>query len=152
MRYRFFRAPGGIVAEAEELNQDNRIDLDGYKFEVFGDHDADLRRLVAKLRRQVAEGIARSFLTRESGKLLLKDNEVEGRLVWDDDRDPQMGKPYAVVVDGRRLTWEEFGLALEPYEGWRFKLSIVDTEEVSPGPRAEAAWWTDLDWTREEES
>jgi hypothetical protein len=34
--------------------------------------------------------------------------------------------PYSVVVDGRTLTWEEFGEALEPFEGWRFRLVIED--------------------------
>jgi hypothetical protein len=34
-----------------------------------------------------------------------------------------------VVVDGRGLSWEEFGDALEPFEGWTFHLSIreIDT-------------------------
>jgi hypothetical protein len=49
--------------------------------------------------------------------------EVEGRLVW---RDEKPG--YDVVVDGRRLTWEEFGAALEPFEGWTFRLSMRDID------------------------
>ena len=31
-----------------------------------------------------------------------------------------------VVVDGSRLTWDELGHALEPYEGWRFCLVLED--------------------------
>jgi len=49
--------------------------------------------------------------------------EVDGRLVWRD------GRPgYDVVVDGRRLTWKEFGDVLELFEGWTFHLSIQEIE------------------------
>ena len=51
-------------------------------------------------------------------------DEVAGRFVWSDDQ--PNGRPYSVVVEGRLLTWEEFGEALEPYEGWRFRLVIED--------------------------
>jgi len=44
-----------------------------------------------------------------------------GRLVWNDD-----GGPHNVVVDGRSMSWEELGMALEPYEGWSFRLVIED--------------------------
>jgi hypothetical protein len=40
------------------------------------------------------------------------------------------------VVDGRRLGWEEFGRALEPFEGWEFRLSFrhedVDADDRDP--------------------
>jgi hypothetical protein len=42
--------------------------------------------------------------------------------VWADDRPGYPG--YDVVVDGQRLSWEELGAALEPFEGWTFQLSI----------------------------
>ena len=48
---------------------------------------------------------------------------VEGRLVWRED-----GHGYDVVVDGRRLSWQEFGAVLEPFEGWTFRLSIRDID------------------------
>ena len=36
-----------------------------------------------------------------------------------------------VVVDGREFTWEEFGRMLLSFEGWQFRLKIIDrTEEV----------------------
>ncbi|MDQ4097426.1 MAG: hypothetical protein M3144_06125 [Actinomycetota bacterium] len=51
-------------------------------------------------------------------------DEVAGRFVWSDDQ--PNGRPYSVVIDGRLLTWEEFGEALESYEGWMFRLVIED--------------------------
>ena len=50
---------------------------------------------------------------------------LAGRLVWNED-----DGPYDVIVDGRRLSWEQFGRALEPFEGWRFRLIIEDIELV----------------------
>ena len=52
------------------------------------------------------------------------------------DRDGDAEAPrasYDVVVDGRRLSWEEFGRALEPFEGWDFTLRIHDDEFVDSG-------------------
>jgi hypothetical protein len=30
------------------------------------------------------------------------------------------------VIDGKRITIEDFGRMLEAYEGWRFKFQILD--------------------------
>lgn len=148
MCYRLFRCPTGILAEVEEYTPAGDPVPHGYKYGVFAeDHDADLRPLVAELRGQASEGIARSFLTTESGRLLLEGDEVEGRLVWDHNR-LHTGCPYAVAVDGRLLTWNEFGRVLEAYEGWRFKLTILAPESSST-PAARSDWWEDLDWTQE---
>jgi len=37
--------------------------------------------------------------------------------------------PYDVVVDGRRLSWHEFGRLLEPFEGWEFRLTFESAED-----------------------
>lgn len=147
MRYRFWRGPTGVVAEAEELAGEEDIDRDGYHFQILGDHDADLRPLLASLRALTAEGIARAQLEQRSGRLLMAGRELEGRLVWDDDG--EMGMPYAVVVDGRRLSWEAFGRALEPFEGWRFRIQMLDIERLD-APSPDTPWWQDLDWTQGE--
>jgi hypothetical protein len=56
---------------------------------------------------------------------IMRGKEVEGRLVWRDDR-----RGYDVVVDGRRLSWEQLGDALEPFEGWTFRLEVRDIESA----------------------
>lgn len=148
--YQFFRCPTGILAVAEEFTPQGEALPQGFRYEVFGEgHDADLRPLVAELRQRATQGIARAYLSDHSGRLLLEGTEVEGRLVWDDDRELQSGLPYAVAVDGKLLTWEEFGRTLEAYEGWRFKLSILEPHEL-PSRDGPSDWWEDLDWTRKE--
>ncbi len=60
---------------------------------------------------------------------IIAGDDLTGRLVWRED-----GKPYGVVVDGRSLSWEEFGRALEPFEGWEFRLAFDDGPDDDEDP------------------
>ena len=58
--------------------------------------------------------------------LQIADRTVHGRIEWDDsaaERTP------LVVVDGREISWEDFGRMLMTFEGWQFKLDISDPSE-----------------------
>lgn len=154
--FRVWRAPTGIEVELEEIGGADPDD--GYHFAVLGSHDADVDVLVETVTRRATDAIARQQLEphRHRAGWLLRDDEVEGRLVWGAVRDG--GGPYDVVIDGRRLTWDELGQALEPYEGWRFRFVLEDPcddlrpdaeviampaprsqEEVPPMPRADGS-------------
>jgi len=87
--------------------------------------------LVEQLRLQVREEIGTAYLEPNPHRpgWLLRDCDVRGRLVWAGE-----DASYAVVVDGRTLSWEEFGRALEPFEGWRFRLVFDDIDDVRPEP------------------
>jgi hypothetical protein len=39
------------------------------------------------------------------------------------------GRVPLLVIDGREITWEEFGRMLMTFEGWQFKLEIRDMSE-----------------------
>lgn len=122
MVYSVMRTPGGIEVLAEE---DGWAVDDGYRLALMGDHDADVGSMFAQLRRRVRAAIGRQYLehSRHRDGWIMRGMEVEGRLVW---RDELPG--YDVVVDGRRLSWEEFGATLEPFEGWAFRLSMHDVD------------------------
>jgi hypothetical protein len=126
MRFRLWRAPTGIEVEVEET----KVPIgEGYRVAVLGDHDADVDTLIARARAAVAHRVAHQYLepaTRRSG-WTVKDMEVAGRFACDDDF--STGHPYKVVVDGRTLTWEEFGDALESFDGWEFRLEVLDRVE-----------------------
>jgi len=51
---------------------------------------------------------------------------VRGRIEWDES---QEGRVPLVTVDGREITWDEFGRMLMNFEGWQFKLEIRDKSE-----------------------
>lgn len=124
LRYRVWRAGVGIEVQLDEIGVPVG---EGYQFAVLGDNDADVDMLVAEVRSRAEAEISRQYLhraTHRHGWIVGDDDEVAGRLVWNDDGDN--GKPYHAVVDGRTMSWEALGLALEPYEGWGFRLVIED--------------------------
>ncbi len=130
-RYRLWRAPTGIVGEAEEIG---RGPDEGYHVEVLGSHEADAGELMARVRDRLKQRVGRLELEDRAGcHPILAGHEVTGRLVWSGE-----DKLYDVIVDGRRLSWSEFGRALEPFEGWEFRLAFQDKE-----PIAYAAWEAD---------
>jgi len=75
---------------------------------------------------------------RAGRRLLLRGDAVEGRLIWAGGQ-PGMREPYAVVVDGRPMSWDDFGRALEPFEGFRFRLTVeednVVVSDLDPQPK-----------------
>ena len=87
----------------------------------------DVEELVARVRNLAESEIGRLYLepARHREGWALRDDEVAGQLGWNEESDH--GKPYRVIIDGRTLSWEELGRALESYEGWRFRLVIEDS-------------------------
>ena len=127
LRFRFLRAPTGLEVLLEETNVPPG---EGYRFAVRGDRAADPEPLVEHVSAIARRELARQYLqpaSHRSGWIVGDDDEVGGRFVWNDDG--LTGRPYNVVVDGRTLSWEELGEALEPYEGWNLRLVIEDRVE-----------------------
>ena len=63
----------------------------------------------------------------EGGKLRVTDNRrVRGRFEWDDVTD---GELPLLIIDGKAVTWDDFGRILMTYEGWQFKLDIYDPSD-----------------------
>lgn len=133
MQPRPWRAPTGIVVELEETGAPPG---EGFRFSILGPHDSNVGDLLGQLRAHAEAEMSRRYLEPNPHRAgwLLADDEVAGRLVWGEARDE--GGPYDVVVDGRTLTWEQFGHALEPYEGWRFRL-VMEERSLDARPDAE---------------
>ncbi len=123
-RFKIWRAPTGIEVQLDELGVPVG---EGYRFAVLGDHDADVEVLMARVRSLAESEVGRLYLepARHRHGWDLGVDEVVGRLVWDNEAGG--GTPYSVIIDGRTLSWQEFGTALEAYEGWRFRIVIEDS-------------------------
>ena len=124
LRYRVWRAGVGIEVQLEETGVAMG---EGYRFAVLGDNDADVATLVAEVRSTAEAEIGRQYLERASDRhpwMVCDDGEVAGRLLGYDDHDGDSS--YKLVVDGRTISWEELARALEPYDGWGFRLVIED--------------------------
>ncbi len=133
LRFRLWRTPGGISAEAIEESPDGDGD-EGFHLRVFGEHDADPAVLLAELDERVRAEVGRRYLERDEDRWQVAGSEVAGRVGWGS------GGPPDVVVDGRRLSWEEFGQAVASFEGWWFRITFGDDYTPPPSdPRPAAA-------------
>lgn len=97
----------------------------GYEFSLNGEAEDDLFGLFAKLIERMKRELARKHI--EKGDLtqytITNDNIVRGRITWDDDSG---GEVPCLVIDGKELSWHEFGRMLMAYEGFHFKLEIFE--------------------------
>ena len=123
------RLLGAIVTlEAYELKDD---EPSGYQFQLVGEPDEDrfvqLGRLVERIRRTLAT----KYLEEGQGGLQIKDMEVKGTIEADmsDESDLWGSRMPMLVIDGRDVSWEEFGQMLMTFEGFQFKLEIVDKSD-----------------------
>lgn len=80
-------------------------------------------RLVARVRRQLTQ---RHLEVGPDGRLGIKDFTARGQITWDEE---QGGSVPLLLIDGREVTWEEFGRMLMTFEGWQFRLEIVDKSQ-----------------------
>lgn len=79
-------------------------------------------RLVERIRRALS---IKQLVNGELG-LQIAEHIVRGQIEWDDDYD---GSLPILVIDGKEVKWEEFGRMLMNFEGWQFRLNILDKSE-----------------------
>jgi len=100
----------------------------GYEFSEHGDVEDDLfglfTKLVDRLRRELErKHIEPSDLSRYR---ITNQDIVRGHITWDDETD---GEVPCLIIDGKELSWHEFGRMLMTYEGFHFKLEIFEGNE-----------------------
>ena len=114
----------GVALDAFELRDGRPA---GYYFQIIGDPKEDLLVLLGRLIEKMHRVLSTKHLTDSEHGLQIADHRVvRGRIEWDDAHD---GRVPLLVIDGRDVSWDEFGRMLMTFEGWRFKLSIVDKSE-----------------------
>jgi hypothetical protein len=99
----------------------------GYQFQALAGAEADLFGLLAQLIERMRRALSVRHLEEEGQfGLSIADFLVRGRIDWDRAED---GRVPLLVIDGRDVTWEQFGRMLMRFEGWQFKLEIRDRSE-----------------------
>lgn len=118
------RLLGNVVAlDAFEVREANPA---GYQFQAVGDPDDDMLVLLGRLIEKMRKALSMQHLTDTEHGLQIADQTVRGRIEWDDS---EVERTPLIVVDGREISWEEFGRMLMAFEGWQFKLEISDPSE-----------------------
>jgi len=129
-RYHFkissFLVPTGIAFEAIEVTDD---DVPGYRFNHLTEIDADYEEAENYFLSKIRKGLNRRHLKKDgSGWQIGQRGILRGRIDWNENfEDTALDK--VLVIDGKRITVEEFGHMLEMYEGWQFKFKIIDPFE-----------------------
>jgi len=98
----------------------------GYQFQVIGEPVDDPLALLARLIERIHRALSIKHVKAGSLGMEIADRVVRGRIEWDRAQD---GRVPLLNVDGRDITWDEFGSMLMTFEGWQFKLEIRDQSE-----------------------
>lgn len=130
MRFRVWRAPSGIVVDLEEVG---RPLGEGFRFSVVGGHHGDVAELIAQVSKSARQEMRRRYLTPNPNRegWLLAGDEIRGWLTWSDKAVNGVGTPYDAVIEGRAMSWDDLGRALEAFEGFRFRLTLEGRNDVA---------------------
>jgi hypothetical protein len=113
----------GVALEAFELRDGQPA---GYQCQIIGDPKDDQRVLLTRLIERIRRALSTKHLRNGELDLQIADRVVRGRIEWDSAHD---GSVPVLVIDGREVSWEDFGRMLMSYEGWQFQMNIRDKSE-----------------------
>ncbi len=116
--FKSFSCPTGFVYEATEI-QDG--EPKGMRFSVLGTEDgAEVWRY--ELEQRVKRALKGRHIEyhKESNTWVTCDHIIRGQIRWDDETE---GETPLIVVDGKDLTWTEFGKTMMTHEGFQFVLA-----------------------------
>lgn len=122
--FRTFLFGTGVALDAFELRKGVPA---GYQFQVIAGPEEDLLamlgRLIAKIQRALA---VKHLEDGAQGLQIGNSGVVRGLIEWDAARDG--GLPL-LIIDGREISWEDFGRCMMSFEGFQFKLEVHDKSE-----------------------
>ncbi|MEJ7807422.1 MAG: hypothetical protein WKG03_16050 [Telluria sp.] len=118
------RLLGDILSlEAFELVE---VDPAGYQFQLVGHADEELFGLLGRLIQKIRRALSVKHIGHDRCGHHIVDTIVRGRVEWDDAKEGRMPQ---VLVDGRTFSWDQLGEMLMAFEGWQFKLEILDPSD-----------------------
>ena len=118
------RLLGNMVAlDAFELRDGNPS---GYQFQIVGEPEEDLLALLGRLIEKIRRRLSIQYLTDVGHELQIAEQTVRGRIDWDESA---VERTPLLVIDGREIAWDDFGRMLMAFEGWQFRLDIVDPSD-----------------------
>jgi len=118
-----FPCPTGLISEAIEVKPD---DAEGYMFSILSHIDTDIEKAELLLKAKIKKGINTRYLTTRSGRLNIGDkNQLRGRIGYNTDL-TDTEHENVLIIDGKRITFEQLVIMLRGFEGWQFDLKLID--------------------------
>lgn len=117
-----FPVPSGILSEAIEVIGDEKDEP--YVFSILSPFDSDIEKAELKLKAKIIRGVNKRYLTIDGSGFELRNDEMAGRIDWDSKNDET-----SLIVDGKRVSMGQLEKILAPYEGFQFKLQIIDASD-----------------------
>lgn len=115
----------GLQTEAIEV-VDNKNGREPYIFNILSDFDSVREYAELMMREKIKRGINVRYLESVDGKWEIGDKlELVGRIDPNNDIEPS-GFELGFVIDGQRITVEEFMRMVGPYGGWNFHFKLND--------------------------
>jgi hypothetical protein len=114
-----------VTLDAFELKDGQQT---GYKFQLIGDPEEDQFALLGRMIEKIRKALSIKYI-KDNGDghgVQIVDMMVCGRFEGDLSQDAYMP---SVVVDGQEISWVEFGRMIRSFEGWQFKLEIIDRSD-----------------------
>ena len=105
----------------------------GYEFSILGDIEDELFGLFGKLFERLRRALSNKHIYKEETTQswqITNDDVVRGQLHCDLDSSDE--RLPLIVIDGKEISWNQFGRMLMTYEGFNFKLEIFDRSEDIP--------------------
>jgi len=122
--FKSFPCPTGFVYEATEIQNG---EPKGMRFSVLGtENEAEVWRYKLEERLKKALKVKHIEYHKESHTWTTCDQIIRGQIRWDDETE---GETPLIVVDGKDLTWTEFGKTIMTYEGFQFVMRFVDPSD-----------------------
>lgn len=119
--------PVGVLWQAVEFLDEDKI---GYLFQIHQNFEDDSKETLKELYKRIENGLSRKFIEKRLlyGReyCILKDDRAEGRIEWDELYEGSIPK---LIIDGEEYSLNEIGRMIMSYEGWNFKLEIIEPTE-----------------------
>lgn len=98
----------------------------GYRFQILGSADSEPFALLGQLIQKMKRALSMKHLQADAGRLQIADMTVRGRVEWNGD---DGANHPCVIIDGRRIEWNDLGAMLLAFEGWQFRLEMLDPSD-----------------------
>ena len=120
-----FHVPTGLLSEALEVVEGDK-GREPHIFHILSDFDADEEYAEMRLKAKIKKGIDKRYLKKRDGKMTIKGLKgMGGRIDWTDNRsDTEFD--HILVVDGKRVTIENFAEMIQMFGGFNFRLTFHD--------------------------